>query len=127
MKTFKEMRTNEALSLKARKKRAITMKRIQGKLRRGRERQAKRNPTQDVWLKRAKKAAHVVLKQKVAGKSTNLSVMTPGQKRALDIKVKKRFGAKMPAKIARLAKKLLPKIRKAGIAKRNAAKNKDSE
>ena len=110
---------NEAiLSYSARIKRGQTMKRFAGKIAAARKRMANRRATPEKLKARARKAAIGVIRAKVAGeKGKSYNTLSTGEKIAIDKKVEKRKGA-----INRIAKKMLPKVRKAELQKFSAKK-----
>ena len=96
------------LSLAQRRKRARVMKRYASKIATARRRKSRRKATKDVLQKRAKRKAIETIKKKVSGRSGKLyKDLSPAEKIAVDKKVQNR-----QRQIERLAKKLMPKIRK---------------
>lgn len=96
------------LTLAQRRKRARIMKRYAPKIAVARRRKARRKATMDVLKKRARKRAINIVRKKVAGaRGKSYAEMTPGEKIMIDKKIQKR-----QALIDRLAKKLVPQVRK---------------
>jgi hypothetical protein len=108
----KEEDANEALSMQARRKRAMQMRRYKSRIKRAKERQQKRFASPEILKRRARRAAVRFLKRRFgAGKAyQDLSV---GQKIAIDKKVEKMKGA-----ISKISGRLLPRVRKAEIERR---------
>ena len=114
MKIAEEMELDEAvLSLQQRRQRALTMRRYKSKLSAARKRMAKRVSSKAKLQKKARKKAIALIRQKVAGaKGGAYSSLNPAEKMQIDKRVAKRKGA-----IDRIAKKMLPVVRKADIAR----------
>lgn len=103
----------EALSFSQRRQRAMTMRKYKSKIAAARKRMAKRVSSKDRLQKKARKKAIAIIRGKVAGeKGKNYSNLSPAEKMMIDQKV-----AKRKAVIDRIAKKMLPKVRKADIAR----------
>jgi transcription antitermination factor NusG len=97
----------EALTNAQRRKRAIIMRKAAPKIKRGRERAAKKLATGSKLKDRARKQAINVMKDKFA-KEKSFSELGYAQRQQIDDKIKK-----MPtSKIDNLAKKLLPSVKK---------------
>lgn len=107
MQSFKEhTETNEALTHSQRIKASIRMKKMKNRIKIGRARAMKRTPSMDVVKKRASRAARLkVLKKMTKGMSKDEMSFS----RRADLE--KRL-AKKSALIQRLAKKMIPMIRK---------------
>lgn len=109
-----EVEVDEALTHQQRVKASIRMKKMKSKIKMGRDRAAKRSPTMDVVKKRAfRKARLAVLKK-----------MTKGQTKG-DLSFSRRADVekrleKKKALIQRLAKKLIPDVRKIDRERRAA-------
>lgn len=101
------------LSISQRKAIGRRMKRLAPKMQRLKKMKAKKMAGADVIKKRANKAAIAVIRKKVAGdRGKNYANLSPSDKIQVDKLVQKKS-----ALIPKLAKKLLPKIRKAEIAR----------
>lgn len=99
------------LSISQRKAIGRRMKRLAPKMQRLKKMKAKRMANADVIKKRANKAAINVIRKKVAGdRGTNYANLSPTDKIQVDKLVQKKS-----ALIPKIAKKLLPKVRKAEI------------
>jgi len=103
---------NEALSMAARRKKAIQMKKYQARLKVGRKKASMKIADKARLEKRARKAARNAIAKKLT-KGIAKAELTPARK----AEIEKRLD-KMQGKVARLAKKLLPKIRKTELEKR---------
>ena len=101
------------LTISQRKAIGRRMKRLAPKMQRLKKMKAKKMAGTDVIKKRANKAAIAVIRKKVAGdRGKNYANLPPSDKIQVDKLVQKKS-----ALIPKLAKKLLPKIRKAEIAR----------
>jgi hypothetical protein len=110
---------NEALDVRQRLMRSRLMKKMAAKLQRKKKVAAKRMADTDTLMDRAKKAAKNILRKKVAGdKGEDYANLATAQKIQIDKLVDKKAAA-----IPKIAKKLLPKIRKAEIARLKAARS----
>lgn len=108
---------NEALTPAQRAKRARTMKRIAPKIARARKRAMKRRAGKEKLMQRAIKAARKMVEKKLlAGKDK--ADLAFAQRSALEKKVAKKKSA-----IQRIAKRLLPKIKKAETERLSNKKN----
>ena len=118
MKIAEEMELDEAvLSIAQRRQRGLTMRKFAGKIANARKRMAARPATKAQLVTRATKAATVIIRKKVAGKKgVGYADLAPSAKMAVDKKV-----AKKSAAIKKIAKKLLPKVKKADKLKRQKA------
>lgn len=103
---------NEELSFAARRRAGLRMKQRQARLKVGRKKAAMKVADQKRLKKRARKAARNAIAKKLT-KGIAKADLTPARK----AEIEKRLD-KMQPKIARLAKKLLPKIRKAELEKK---------
>ena len=109
---------DEALTIQQRRMRAITMRKFKTKIAQGRRRMAKKAATMDKLKVRARKAAIKIIRKKVAGKKgENYAALSPSEKMLIDKRVAKKKSA-----IDRIAKKLLPAVRKADLAKLSGKK-----
>jgi nicotinic acid mononucleotide adenylyltransferase len=118
---MEELEEKKALTVQQRLKRARILKRNMPKIQRMRKIRLKRMASQAMLVKRAKRAAIRLLRKKVAGqKGVDYKKLGMAQKITIDNLV-----AKKSAVIAKLAKRLLPKLRKAEterLAKARSAK-----
>lgn len=114
MKISEELELDEAvLSFAQRRQRAMTMRKYKSKIAAARKRMSKRVATKDRLQKKARKKAIAIIRGKVAGdKGKRYSELSTAEKMMIDQKV-----AKRKAVIDRIAKKLLPKVRRADIAR----------
>ncbi len=111
------------LTIAQRQKMARTMKRLAPKLARFRKMKAKRMADRDAILKRAQKAARNVIRKKVAGeRGADYSALSSSEKITID-----KLVAKKSAIIKKLAKKLLPKVRKAEMERLKRARGGGSD
>lgn len=109
MKLNEELELDEApLTIAQRRQRAITMRRYRAKIAAARNRMRKRLANKEKLMKRARKKAIQIIRQKVAGsKGASYNDLSYAEKSIIDAKVQKRKGA-----IERIAKRLLPKMAK---------------
>lgn len=99
------------------------MKRLAPKLARFRKMKAKRMADREQILKRAQKAARNVIRKKVAGeRGADYSALSASEKITID-----KLVAKKSAVIKKLAKKLLPKVRKSEIERLKSARGQNNE
>lgn len=99
----------EVMTLQQRRKRKITMRRIKNKIVRGRKIAQRKLAPPDKLITRAKRKAKQTIRKRVAGqRGEKYQELSPSQKIQIDKQVEKRKGL-----IAKLAKRLLPKVRKA--------------
>ena len=97
------------LTVPQRQKRAIVMRRYERKMEAARERMRKRIADNQHLLGRARKKAIEIIRRKVAGdKGMEYQSLSPSEKIMIDKRVEQRKGA-----IAKIAARLLPKVRKA--------------
>ena len=104
--------TDEALSMAARRKKAITMKKIQARLKVGRKKASMKVADKGKLERRSRKAARNAIAKKLT-KGVSKAELTPARK----AEIEKRLD-KMQGKVSRLAKKMLPKIRKSELEKK---------
>lgn len=97
--------TDEALSFASRRALARAMIKNKAKIKMGRRRAMQKTATQDVIMKRARKAARDVLFQKFAKKDR--SEMTPSRRASIEDRINK-----MKGKVDKIARKMIPQIRK---------------
>ena len=96
------------LTLGQRMKRRILMKRLAPKIARKRKIKMRRKAGKEQLQKRARKAAIMILKKRVAGaKGADYKNLSPSEKIGIDKLVQKRLGA-----VDKIAKRLMPKILK---------------
>ena len=106
-----EESTDEALSMAARRKRSRDMRKNKNKLRIARDRMKKRVASPERIKKRAKKQAMDKIYKKLT-KGMSRKDLTPGKKAELEKRI-----AKMKPRVNRIAKKLLPSVRRAAYGK----------
>ena len=110
MKSFgewqKENDLDEALSISARRRKAMQLRRFAPKIKRGRERAKRKMASREKLLMRATKQARMLMFKKLA-KGKRPPDVSFAQRKAIEDKLKK----KAPV-IARLSKKLFPKVKK---------------
>lgn len=105
---------DEALTLAQRNKRARTMKRFSRKIAAARKRKKNRRAPKEVLHKRARRQAIDHVRTKVTGnKDKNYEDLSAGEKSMIDKKV-----AKRKSQVDRIAKKMLPKVRRAEANRR---------
>lgn len=97
------------------------MKRNKSKIRQGRKRSERRVASMDKLKKRARKQARNLILKKLI-KDTPKSELSTARKRELEKRLEK---PQMQNKIARLAKKQLPKTRRAELEKKRGTKKDD--
>ena len=105
-------KTDEALGMAQRRARARQMKKYATRLKMGRKRAAAKMADAPRFKKRAQKAARNALAKKLT-KGIPKGELTPARK----MEIEKRL-EKMKPRVARLAKKMLPTIRKKELARR---------
>jgi hypothetical protein len=106
------------MDIKQRRDRGRLMKKLAKKMQRQKAIRAKKMADTNKLMKRSQKAAKNLLRKKLAGeRGENYGTMAPAQKIAIDKLVDKKS-----ALIPKIAKKLLPKVRKAEIARVQAAR-----
>jgi nicotinic acid mononucleotide adenylyltransferase len=111
------------LTIAQRNAKARLMKRLAPKIARFRKMKAKRMADRDAIMKRAQKAARNVIRKKVAGeKGSDYSALSASEKISID-----KLVAKKSAIIKKLAKKLLPKVRKAELERLKRARGGGSD
>jgi nicotinic acid mononucleotide adenylyltransferase len=110
------------LNLAQRRKRGLIMRKYKGKIAAARNRAKRRMASTDKLAARARKAAIRSIRSKVAGsKGADYANLSPSEKMMIDKRVAKRQKA-----IERIARKLMPSVRKAEIARlrsQNTSKN----
>ncbi len=114
MQSFKEhAEANEALSHAQRIKASIRMKKMKNRIKIGRERAARRTPTMDVVKKRATRAARIKVMKKMT-KGMTKDEMSFSRRADIEKRMSKKT-----ALIQRLAKKMIPVIRKKDRDRKN--------
>ena len=108
----------EALTRQQRMQRSRMFRRIKHKIKKGREKAAKRRATLDTLKKRAVKGARNLLKKKLT-KGMDYKSMSYGQRQAVD----KRLAKISPSRIKAISKRLIPTIKK---REQDRIKNKNS-
>lgn len=97
----------EALNVQQRLKRSRAARKNRAKMKIGRARAARKTATLDVLKRRARKAARKTILKKLA-KGVSKDQMSMGKRQELEKRIDK-----MGPRIDRIARKLLPKVRKA--------------
>ena len=103
---------DEALNMQQRRKRAIQMKKFAAQLKIGRKKASMKIATGPVLARRARKAARNAMAKKMTKGIAKVD-LTPARKQEIEKRLDK-----MQPRVNRLAKRLLPKIRKAEISKK---------
>lgn len=103
---------DEALNFAQRRARARSLRKNKAKIAMGRKKAAKRMANMDTLKKRARKAARKLIMKKLS-KGQGKEKLSFARRQELEKKVDK-----MGARIDKLAVKLLPKVRKAEIARK---------
>ena len=99
----------EVLTLQQRRKRKLTMRRIKNKIKRGRRIAQRKMAGTEKLQARARRRAKEAVRKRVAGqRGENYKQLSPSQKIQIDKMVEKRKGL-----IDKLAKRLMPQVRKA--------------
>jgi nicotinic acid mononucleotide adenylyltransferase len=121
--SMEELEERKALTVQQRLKRARILKRNMPKIQRARKIRMKRMATQAMLVKRSKRAAIRLLRKKVAGqKGVDYNKLGASQKITIDNLV-----AKKSAVVSKLAKRLLPKLRKAEAERLTRARSAKTE
>ncbi len=118
-KFVEEVDATEALTIQQRLKKARQMKKLAPKIAIGRARAARKMANMDTLKKRAKKQARNMLAKKFSK-----GIAKADLNMAKKMEIEKRLD-KMKPKIDKLAKKLLPKVRKQELARKKG--NKDNK
>ena len=116
MINFKEFIETEALSMQARRKKAISMKKNKAKLAMGRRRQANKLADKGRLMKRAQKHARAAFAKKMT-KGIPKSELTPARKAELEKRLDK-----LAPRIKARAKIMLKDIRKSELARKRGRK-----
>ena len=109
----------EALTRQQRVARSRMFKRIKHKIKKGRERSARKRATLDTLKKRAHKGARNLIKKKLT-KGMDYKTMSYGQRQAID----KRLSKISPSRIKAISKRLIPTIKKRETDRIKARNNK---
>jgi hypothetical protein len=105
---------DEALSMTQRRLRSRTMKKYAARLKVGRKKASMRIADAKRLAKRAQRTARLAMAKKIT-KGIPKSELTPARKQEIEKKLDK-----MKPRISRLAKKMMPQIRKAELGKRRS-------
>jgi len=118
-----EMINERVMTLLQRRKAALKMRRLRFRIARARKLKKKRMATTDMLTRRARRQARSFIRKRIAGKQGgNYANLSPSQKIQIDKRVEKKA-----AFITKLAKRLLPKVKQAELARlRSARKQKES-
>jgi len=98
------------LTPQQRMKRGRIMKRLAKRIQRAKERKKKKLADKATLERRAQKKAKEIARQKIMGKDKSYKDLSFSQKVTIDKIVQKRFSS---ARLAKMAKKLMPRVRKA--------------
>lgn len=104
--------TDEALTMQQRRARSRQMKKYQARLKVGRKKASAKVANLDVLKRRAQKAARAAIAKKIT-KGIPKGDLTPARKQEIEKRLDK-----MQPRINRVAKKLLPKLRQAELARK---------
>jgi len=123
LKIAEEMELDEAvLTVQQRRNRGIVMRKYKNKIAAARKRLSKKAATMTMLKSRARKAAIKIIRKKIAGKKgEKYASLSPSEKMMIDKRVSKKKAA-----IDKIAKKILPSVRKADLARLNS-KSKNEE
>ena len=110
---------DEALTMQQRRARARLLKRYKSRIKMGRERAKRRFASPEKLKSRARKAARMLVFKKIS-KDIPKSDLTFARRQEIEKRLEK---PAMKKKIDRLAKKLLPKTRKAEMEKKRGSKS----
>ena len=111
--------TTEALTVQQRRKLARNLKKNKAKIARGRKIAARRVANMDVLKKRARRQARKAIVKKIT-KGIDKSELSVARRAEIEKRVDK-----MGKRIDRIAKKLLPKVRKSELARKRGPKKSD--
>ena len=111
----------EALSMQQRRARSRLMKRLQAKIKRGKAKSKMRTASPEVLKKRAMKQARRMIAKKFT-KCVAMSELPPARR----AEIEKRLD-KIKPRIAKIAVRLIPKVRKLEKERKQNAKNKKDE
>ncbi len=110
---------DEALTLQQRMKLARSLKKNKAKIAMGRKRAARKVANMDTLKKRAQKQARMTIFKKIT-KGMDKGDMSMGRRASIEKRLDK-----MKPKIQKLAKKLLPKVRKGELERKRGGKKSD--
>jgi len=110
---------DEALTMQQRRARARLLKRYKSRIKMGRERAKRRFASPEKLKSRARKAARMLVFKKIS-KDIPKADLTFARRQEIEKRLEK---PAMKKKIDRLAKKLLPKTRKAEMEKKRGSKS----
>jgi len=110
---------DEALTLQQRMKLARSLKKNKAKIAMGRKRAARKVASMDVLKKRAAKQARMTIFKKLT-KDVDKSELSMGRRASIEKRLDK-----MKPKIQKLAKKLLPTVRKGELERKRGGKKSD--
>lgn len=117
-----DMVLDEALSVAARRKKSLQMKKNAPRIARKKKVLAKKMATPEKIQQRAKKQAHdIILKKKVL-KNRDKSDLSAAEKAKIETKMKK-----FTPIVSKLAKKLTPKVKKAEVERLKKVRSKKNE
>jgi len=111
--------THEALSMQQRRKLAMSLKKNKAKIARGRKIAARKVANMDTLKKRARRQARKAIVKKIT-KGIDKSELSVARRAEIEKRVDK-----MGSKIDRIAKKLLPQVRKSELARKRGPKKSD--
>lgn len=111
--------TGEALSMTARRKLAISLKKNKAKIAMGRKRAEKKVASQEVLMKRAKKQARNMFFKKIT-KDIPKDELSFARKQEIEKRLDK-----LSPKIEKLARKILPKVRAKELEKKRGGGSSD--
>lgn len=109
----------EALTVQQRRKLARNLKKNKAKIARGRKIAARRVANMDTLKKRARRQARKAIVKKIT-KGIDKSELSVARRAEIEKRV-----SKMGSRIDRIAKKLLPTVRKSELARKRGAKKSD--
>ena len=110
---------DEAMTMQQRRQRSLTMRKYKGKIAAARKRLKNKKADMGKLKQRARKAAIKIIRKKVAGKKgEQYASLSPAEKTMIDKKVEKKRSA-----IEKIAKRLLPSVRKQELSRLASAKN----
>jgi len=104
--------TDEALNMAQRRKKGIQMKKMAARLKMGRKKASMKVADKGKLEKRSRRAARNAITKKLT-KGISKAELTPSRKQEIEKRLDK-----MSSKVGRLAKKMMPKIRKAELARK---------
>jgi len=109
----------EAMSMQQRRARSLVMRKYKTKISAARRRMSKKAATIDTLKGRARKAAIKIIRKKIAGKKgEEYANLGPAEKMMIDKRVEKKKSA-----IDAIAKRLLPMVKRADLAKLSKTKS----